>query len=321
MKYTRTTGHSARTALAATAVAIISVSFAVAPKTHAQLSIGDTSLAYTVDFESTLAGVGEGAFAGTGFEPTPAAGRLDSDAWAVTGWSDGALVFGGTRTTGDYARGSVSAATTTGGMYAFSGGNITTGVALGIQPGGGDWAPGTLTLKIQNNDTETISGFSLSYLVYVRNDQARGNSFKLSRSADNAIYTPEASLDLTSTAASDGLGFVSNTRSITLTGLSIAPGDFYYLRWSGADAGGSGSRDEFALDNIKLEAFTIGVVPHNLMTREYTIKEEGFVYMYVSNENTTLVDVYFDDVTMTHTKGNLIQYNEYYPFGLQTANS
>jgi len=57
------------------------------------------------------------------------------------------------------------------------------------------------------------------------------------------------------------------------------------------------------------------------MTREYTIKEEGYVFMYVSNENATLVDVYFDDVVMTHTKSNLVQYNEYYPFGLQTANS
>jgi len=53
--------------------------------------------------------------------------------------------------------------------------------------------------------------------------------------------------------------------------------------------------------------------------------------MYISNlsakatskadESPTLVDVYFDDVVMTHTKGNLIQYNEYYPFGMQTANS
>jgi len=43
--------------------------------------------------------------------------------------------------------------------------------------------------------------------------------------------------------------------------------------------------------------------------------------MYVSNENATLVDVYFDDIVMTHTKGNVVQYNEYYPFGLQTANS
>jgi len=30
--------------------------------------------------------------------------------------------------------------------------------------------------------------------------------------------------------------------------------------------------------------------------REYTAKEEGYVFMYISNENPTLVDVYFDDV-------------------------
>jgi RHS repeat-associated protein len=57
------------------------------------------------------------------------------------------------------------------------------------------------------------------------------------------------------------------------------------------------------------------------MMREYTAKEEGYVYMYVSNENATLVDVYFDDVVMTYTKSNIVQYNEYYPFGLQTQNS
>jgi len=41
------------------------------------------------------------------------------------------------------------------------------------------------------------------------------------------------------------------------------------------------------------------VVAHDLMSREYTIKEEGYVFMYVSNENATLVDVYFDDIVMT----------------------
>jgi RHS repeat-associated protein len=68
----------------------------------------------------------------------------------------------------------------------------------------------------------------------------------------------------------------------------------------------------------------VGVSPkaaHDYMVREYTAKEEGYVYVFVSNENPTLVEVYFDDVVMTHTKGNVVQYNEYYPFGLQTANS
>lgn len=64
-----------------------------------------------------------------------------------------------------------------------------------------------------------------------------------------------------------------------------------------------------------------GKMPHDYMMQEYTAREEGYIYVYVSNENTTLVEVYFDDVVVTQTKSNLIQYNEYYPFGMQTANS
>jgi len=63
------------------------------------------------------------------------------------------------------------------------------------------------------------------------------------------------------------------------------------------------------------------VVAHDYMSREYTAREEGYIFAYVSNENATQVDVYFDDVVITQTKGNVVQYNEYYPFGLQAANS
>jgi RHS repeat-associated protein len=98
---------------------------------------------------------------------------------------------------------------------------------------------------------------------------------------------------------------------------------------------------DVAWQQVSTAAEQIGVspvVPHQYLMREYTIKEAGYAFVYVSNlsakasaeadENATLVDVYFacpafggDDVTMTHAKGNVIQYNEYYPFGMQTANS
>jgi RHS repeat-associated protein len=58
-----------------------------------------------------------------------------------------------------------------------------------------------------------------------------------------------------------------------------------------------------------------------LMTASYTVKEAGYAYLYVSNENPTLVDVYFDDVKMSYTPGNIIQSNEYYAHGLPTSNS
>jgi RHS repeat-associated protein len=60
---------------------------------------------------------------------------------------------------------------------------------------------------------------------------------------------------------------------------------------------------------------------HDLMTKEYVAEEEGYVYMYISNHSSSPQNVYFDDVKMTYTPTNVIQYNEYYPFGLQTDNS
>jgi hypothetical protein len=60
---------------------------------------------------------------------------------------------------------------------------------------------------------------------------------------------------------------------------------------------------------------------HQHLAWEVTIEEEGYAYIYISNENPTLVDMFFDDVTMTYTPTRIIQYNENYPFGLQNANS
>ena len=79
---------------------------------------------------------------------------------------------------------------------------------------------------------------------------------------------------------------------------------------------------DFATQQISDSPEQVGASPdvdHEYLTREYTIKEPGFVYMYVSNNSP--VNVYFDDVTFTHTPTRVIQYNEYYPFGLQTSSS
>jgi len=60
---------------------------------------------------------------------------------------------------------------------------------------------------------------------------------------------------------------------------------------------------------------------HDFLSTEYTVKEAGYAYVYISNETPAQVDVYFDDVTMTYTPTNVLQVNEYYPYGLQTASS
>lgn len=217
-----------------------------------QLSITSVGSDFTINYETTVDGVNNGQYAGTGFTPSPASGQLDSDAWATTGMSEGSSSFGATKTTGDFARGIASAAVTTGGYYAFQ---VTTGdYGFGIQPGSDDWTPGSLTLRIINNTGVDIIGFNVSYNIYVRNDQGRGNSFNFSYSSDNITYTPVTSLDYTSPDASTGTTWITVPKSTTITGISITNGSYFYLRWNGDDVSGSGSRDEFALNDVVINA-------------------------------------------------------------------
>src|SRR5690606_37030536 len=92
----------------------------------AQLNVDAFMSPYVIPFDATLAVVNNGALTGAGFAPAPTGGQLNSNAWAVTGMSDGALNFGNSVSTGDHARGQNSdpGGVSTGGIYAFSAPNI-----------------------------------------------------------------------------------------------------------------------------------------------------------------------------------------------------
>jgi hypothetical protein len=217
--------------------------------------------AYTIGFDSTIAGVCSGSYTGAGFQPLPTAGQLDSDAWCIHWSPTSSLTYGGTQTTFPYAQGqAVNTPVTDGGFYAFNGGNITTGIALGIQPDGNGFnAPGDdLTLRIRNDTGHFITDFDASYLLYVRNDQDRGTKFNFSYSADDLNYTIVQTLNYTSPPARDTNGFVNYPRAASIPSLAVPNGSYFYLRWSCSDGGGtSGLRDEFALDDITVKNFTL----------------------------------------------------------------
>jgi len=189
-------------------------------------------------------------FTGSGFTPNPSAGQLDSDAWSVTGLSDGDLNFRGTQTSGDFARGSSTGGVSTGGIYGFeveTGNNI-----LGVQPGGSDFTPGEFVLKLQNDGTSIVTEVDVDYVIRFLNDQERANSLNFSYSEDGNSFTALSDLDFTTPESSDSLGWQSIDRSATLTGLDIAPEEFFFLKWTGDDVSGSGSRDEYGIDDIQV---------------------------------------------------------------------
>lgn len=214
---------------------------------HANLLLTDFNTAATQDFQS---------YAGAGVSPgaTNNVGDLDSNYWRLEGGSDGDTAFGGTTSGGDAGRGTSSGGATTGGAYAF---NVdgSGDFALGFQATGSDFAPGELTLRIQNDTGSTVTRLDVAYSIFEYNDQGRANSFNFAHSSDDSTYTAEASLNFTSTEAAAGSpAWVEAPRSISLTGLSIADGDSYYLQWQSDDVGGSGSRDELALNDVSVTA-------------------------------------------------------------------
>lgn len=225
----------------------------------AQASLTALNAPLTIDFTTTVPGVNNGGFQGL---PTlgatdPAAGQLDADAWdynydgATNAVIGAASAFPGTLPNGNgYSDGGALAT-----------GVSSTGVngqfAFGIQPTGGHFTAGSLTLRVQNSTGAAIEQLAVAYQVGVFNDMARSNSFTLYWSATNAAgsYAPVAASLVASPADADAAPqWVVTDVAVTLNGFSVPNGSFLYLRWLGDDISGSGQRDEFALANITLTA-------------------------------------------------------------------
>ncbi|KPK86316.1 MAG: hypothetical protein AMS27_05275 [Bacteroides sp. SM23_62_1] len=214
----------------------------ISTRIYSQLTISDSNVVV----------IGFTGFTASGFSPYPDPGQLDSDTWSVMGLSDGDLGFGDYLATGDFARGISDGGVSTGGIFAFEtdSGNI----ALGIQPTSGDWSPGSFILKIQNKSGIEIIELDLTYSILVYNDQGRSGSFNLLHSRDNITYTPENELDYLSPEAADVTPeWIETARNISLDSINIEDSGYYYLKWEGDDVSGIGSRDEFALDNIRIK--------------------------------------------------------------------
>lgn len=194
-------------------------------------------------------------FKGSGFSPSPVAGQLSSGSWSVKGMSDGDLYFGDSASIGDLARGLSNGKVSTGGLYAFNVNDGNTKRILGLQPIGADFTPGSITLRLHNLCGDTIHSLYLMYDIYTYNDQGRSTSLNFSYSTDSSNYIALPSLDyMTKDTAAASPAWAKTMRLALIHSLHIADSAFFYLRWTGDDAGGSGSRDEYGIGNIRFAA-------------------------------------------------------------------
>ena len=216
------------------------------------LSILQNNTVYKIDFDNTVDGINNGTFNGTGITSSPSAGQLNSNGISILGLSDGDIAFGGNGTTGDYARGTSNGGVTTGGIYSFQ--TSTGNYSLGFQPGGTDFTPGSVIIKVQNNTGDTIKKFLLGYHVYMYNDQGYATKAVVSYSIDGSTF---ASIDssYSDEVADANPSWRKHAYVNFNSNLTILNGAYFYLKFAFDDSTGSGSRDEAAIDDIVLISY------------------------------------------------------------------
>jgi RHS repeat-associated protein len=94
-----------------------------------------------------------------------------------------------------------------------------------------------------------------------------------------------------------------------------------YLNWILFDEQFNFVSSSSGAEQVPAESF-YGTAPSNQVKQhiqtDLPINKSGYLYVYVSNE-TPNIDVYFDNLQVTHTRGALLETNEYYSFGTKMA--
>ena len=193
-------------------------------------------------------------FTAAGFAPNPDATQLDSDIWRVVGLSDNPdPAYGLALTTGDFARGPVgNSDPVTAGVY-----SPTANPGLLLQPTGAELeANGFIEARIANTSGSTVTGLDIAFDWTYRNTGNRESNLQLAYSTDGVNFTavPAGAFTTPAVGASTNYTLLTQPVSISLTGLSVAAGEFVYLRWIHVSSAGGGNRDEFGIDNVTVDA-------------------------------------------------------------------
>lgn len=208
---------------------------------YAQISLTATGTAYSEDFT----GMGTSATASL-----PNGFKIGLD------WNGGAITT--THAAGTTGTGTLTT-TSSGGAYNFATGITATSTdrALGFLSSGSYLSPRSVVLKITNNTSGPITDLSISFDYEKYRSNTRAFDWTFFHGSTSAPATAEATGN--QSYGSDAANVVLNpptviSKSITLTGLGIAMGTDYYLRWTYTGSGGSSNAQALGIDNFSITA-------------------------------------------------------------------
>lgn len=120
----------------------------------------------------------------------------------------------------------------------------------------------------------------------------------------------------------DGAGY-ANPSTFPYVGLngtssSTGTGPKAYLNWLVFDKNYTFNPSLSGYMRLSTAAKEAGtnVAHERLYSPSITVTEPGYVYIYISNEELTPIEVYFDDFKVTQNMSDIVAGADYYPFGL-----
>lgn len=181
---------------------------------------------------------------------------------------------------------------------------------LNASPGTNKKTGPSLVLKVMAGDRVQINAYSY-YNTTAQQPNSGTNLLTelLSILPGAVIGNSGGKLDAANTAALSGalspnvLQFLNNNRPYD-NGRPRA-----YLNWILFD-----EQYKYVASNSGVMQVLSGTEKQALVAPEQLISKNGYLFVYVSNESPQ--DVYFDDLTVKHVIGPLVEEKSYYPFGL-----
>lgn len=141
---------------------------------------------------------------------------------------------------------------TAGGCYAWD--VSTNDYALGYQPTSDEFTPGWFRASFSNSSDRTYRFLNIKYDIVCLNNEDRSSSLRLMVSMSSTNSVSPAALTFTSSLEENVSPLWSRTTVKCWIQLPrpAASSELFTIYWLGDDNGGSGSRDEYGIDNIKI---------------------------------------------------------------------